>query len=226
MVEGPEDQDFTDPTETWSAVASNGKVTAVQGVTAAWTYNNVVKTGYLTKSPPPGAMKGWKRRYFVLFRPSEESGEGRLEYYENEESVNGAPKGVILLESVQSIGPGEGPRRGSVGSRGEAGQTCFRLTTADRVLELVAEHPRECRMWSQAIGTLLQLSGTGVGRIKEGAVQFARTRSDKPQSCWAILDAATLKLFPSEEDSGQVKNLILSLSIGDITEVELVAASS
>lgn len=226
LVEGPEDQDgLTDPAESWHAVASNGGVRPVNGVTVTRTFNNVIKTGYLTKSPPAGAMKGWKRRFFVLLRPSEESGEARLEYYQNEESVSGSqgPKGVILLESVLSIGPGEGP---SVGNRNDAGETCFRLTTADRVLELVADHGRECRMWTQSIRALLQLSGTGVGRIKEGGIQLTKSKSDKAQSCWAILDAATLRVFPSELDSGQVKNLILSVRIKEITTVDLVAAST
>jgi hypothetical protein len=226
LVEGPEDQDgLTDPAESWHAVASNGGVRPVNGVTVTRTFNNVIKTGYLTKSPPAGAMKGWKRRFFVLLRPSEESGEARLEYYQNEESVSGSqgPKGVILLESVLSIGPGEGP---SVGNRNDAGETCFRLTTADRVLELVADHARECRMWTQSIRALLQLSGTGVGRIKEGGIQLTKSKSDKAQSCWAILDAATLRVFPSELDSGQVKTLILSVRIKEITTVDLVAAST
>ena len=55
------------------------------GVKASWTFNNVVKCGYLVKSPPAGAMKGgWKKRFFVLLGPSEESGEAKLEYYEIE----------------------------------------------------------------------------------------------------------------------------------------------
>jgi len=123
---------------------------------------------------------GWKRRFFVLLGPSEETGEAKLEYYESEAHTNGAPKGVILLESVISVGRGEGPRRGSMGKKGEDGETCFRLTTADRLLELVADHPRECKAWKQQISTLINnVKGTGAGRVKEGAIQLVR--KGKPQ---------------------------------------------
>lgn len=46
------------------------------------------------------------------------------------------------------------------------------------------------------------------------------------QMSWAVLDAAELKLFPSEEDSGQVKNLTAAVRISQLAKVELVDAST
>ena len=58
--------------------------------------------------------QGWKRRFFVLFGPSHEFGEGRLLYFEDDKNVNlQDPKGGIYLSTVQEIGPGDGPQRSS-----------------------------------------------------------------------------------------------------------------
>lgn len=93
---GPDDHEaLLSPYGTWLIKGKDGKFEHVPNVVATQSYNNIVKTGYLTKSPPPGAMKGWKRRYFVLSGASEVTGEAKLEYYEDEDSVRGSePKGM------------------------------------------------------------------------------------------------------------------------------------
>ena len=100
--------------------------------------NAIVKSGWLKKSPPPGILKGWKNRFFVLYRGTVEAGEPRLEYYDDPAAVaDSAPKGVVLLASCLAIGPGLGPS----GKPPEVADDnfCIRVTLPGRILELVAE---------------------------------------------------------------------------------------
>ena len=111
----------------------------------------VVKNGYLTKSPPDNktAFHGWKKRYFILidstrvypFAPRNI----RIEYYTNfEESKSGNPLGLIELNSCSGV-----LKREQMKSH----KNVFDIVTPTRVFHLSADSMEERDLWVDVLNT-------------------------------------------------------------------------
>jgi hypothetical protein len=114
----------------------------------------IVKSGYLTKSPPGDAppMSKWRRRWFVLrdslrcYPLSERF--VRLEYYQNEsESLKLAdPKGIINLKGCTRVS-GSAPIKGH--------KFVFDIITKERMYHVAADTPSEKHEWMKTLNDLL-----------------------------------------------------------------------
>ncbi|XP_003387588.1 PREDICTED: son of sevenless homolog 1-like isoform X2 [Amphimedon queenslandica] len=116
--------------------------------------NEIVKSGYLTKSPPLDApsISQWRRRWFVL-RDSIRSYPlaeryVRLEYYQNESEARklSDPKGIVNLTECYRVS-------GSVAVKGH--KYVFDVCTKDRKYHLAADTPSEKHMWIQTLNEVL-----------------------------------------------------------------------
>ena len=183
----------------------------------------IIKAGFLTKSPPPGALKGWKRRYFML---TVGTGEPKLEYFKSIKDVDSKkPQGVVLLGGCKGVAPGEGQRRGSRTKKAQPSADdakCIRLTLPNRDLELLAETRVDYRNW---MTVLKEACGQDI-RLRVGPLQIAPVNATKYAKFFAVLDAAHLKFFDSEAHTGTEKKLQQHVAIQDITHVELVPSSA
>jgi len=105
---------------------------AVQATTMSTQVDVVVKSGWLVKLPPPGVGKGKKNRFFVLFK-------NRLDYYADPKSMDGKPKGRILVSDIISVAEGSGGKNDS--------STLFSIDCQRRRYELVAPSPMDMAAW-------------------------------------------------------------------------------
>eukprot|EP00049_Salpingoeca_infusionum_P019084 m.360113 g.360113 ORF g.360113 m.360113 type:complete len:742 (-) comp18898_c0_seq1:428-2653(-) len=110
---------------------------------------DIVKQGWLVKSPPAGVMKGWKKRFFRLKRKSA-TGNARLEYFADEKATaRGASKGVIDLSTCSAVEPGT--------PEPEKAKYIFKVITSSRIYTLQAQAQIEMQGWIDAIcGELFQ----------------------------------------------------------------------
>ncbi|EDQ84576.1 uncharacterized protein MONBRDRAFT_30131 [Monosiga brevicollis MX1] len=101
--------------------------------------SDVVRNGWLIKSPPPGALKGWKRRFFRFLRATN-AGKARMEYYVDPGDVQRSmPKGIINLSDCTTVeeGPSEERRM----------KFFFRIVLPQRTYVLCAENRLERDDW-------------------------------------------------------------------------------
>lgn len=105
--------------------------------------SDIVKQGWLVKSPPPGVMKAWKRRYF-RFRKASPSGKARLEYFVDSKNLEKAePKGTINLSDCTAVEDGEmDPSKLKY---------VFKIITSSRTYHLSASSKLELEEWKSAI---------------------------------------------------------------------------
>eukprot|EP00055_Hartaetosiga_balthica_P014694 m.82295 g.82295 ORF g.82295 m.82295 type:complete len:705 (+) comp8665_c4_seq1:56-2170(+) len=101
--------------------------------------NDIVRLGWLKKSPPPGAMNRWKRRFFC-FRKGGANGVARLEYYPDGNMTS--VKGVINLNECSAV-----VNNDNIGKH----KFLFRLNTAHRVFLLEAASEEERVTWVDAL---------------------------------------------------------------------------
>jgi hypothetical protein len=179
------------------------------------TENTLVKSGMLIKSPPLGVGKGWKTRFFMLIRGGLETGEPRLEYYEDAKSVaKSPPKGVFLLGSGNvTVGYGAG-QSGSMDDTPSEESNTIRLKLQDRTAELTASSRIECRGWMQVLKHITSDEDFVQRRKRVGMLSIAVMKitgstkgkaKPKYEKRWGVLDAAFLRLFASDEDVGTVR---------------------
>eukprot|EP00039_Didymoeca_costata_P007366 m.98998 g.98998 ORF g.98998 m.98998 type:complete len:793 (+) comp13657_c0_seq3:25-2403(+) len=114
---------------------------------------DVVRQGYLTKSPPPGAMKGWKKRFFVLFTT-------KMEYFgSSNERVSGrARKGYIPLDDVKLEKGKDDPKKSAYH---------FKIVRKTRTFELVASQKSERDEWMTAIQEVIDGATAAVTKKPE-----------------------------------------------------------
>eukprot|EP00051_Salpingoeca_urceolata_P009055 m.111059 g.111059 ORF g.111059 m.111059 type:complete len:469 (+) comp16096_c0_seq3:183-1589(+) len=112
------------------------------------TQEEIIKEGYLTKSPPPGALKGWKKRWFVLRKTPEG---GLLDYYADEKAWQSAqsPKGTIELETCGSV------EKSMDDMDPEKQHFPLQLRAPDRVFTLIATSYEDLQAWIASIQLFL-----------------------------------------------------------------------
>eukprot|EP00056_Hartaetosiga_gracilis_P005559 m.86209 g.86209 ORF g.86209 m.86209 type:complete len:701 (+) comp12208_c3_seq1:55-2157(+) len=101
--------------------------------------SDIIRLGWLKKSPPPGAMNRWKRRFFC-FRKGSTNGKSRLEYYPDGNMTS--VKGVITLSECSAVVNNEDSGKHKF---------LFRLNTAHRVFLLEAASEEERATWVDAL---------------------------------------------------------------------------
>eukprot|EP00730_Choanoeca_flexa_P019114 TRINITY_DN9328_c1_g1_i3.p1 TRINITY_DN9328_c1_g1~~TRINITY_DN9328_c1_g1_i3.p1 ORF type:complete len:776 (+),score=145.21 TRINITY_DN9328_c1_g1_i3:62-2389(+) len=114
---------------------------------------DIVKEGWLMKSPPSGVLKGWKTRYFILKRGTTSHPKGLLEYYADKKDVQkGASKGIIDLGTCTAVvkGPVDTAKM----------RYFFKLNTLQRVYQFSATSELACDEWIQLLGRQLVQAGT------------------------------------------------------------------
>ena len=164
----------------------------------------------------------------MLFRGSVESGEPKLEYYEDPKDVGTLkPKGVFLLGSA-GIKVGYGVGQGGGDTPSETSNT-VRLTLPDRTAEITAPNRIQCRAWMQVISQICNEGGFLQQRKRVGVLFVAdlgkakgsqkKLLSTKYEPKWGVLDCAFLKIFDADSDVGSEKSLKLKIPISASTKI-------
>lgn len=164
----------------------------------------------------------------MLFRGSVESGEPKLEYYEDPKDVGTLkPKGVFLLGSA-GIKVGYGVGQGGGDTPSETSNT-VRLTLPGRTVEITAPNRIQCRAWMQVISQICNEGGFLQQRKRVGVLFVAdlgkakgsqkKLLSTKYEPKWGVLDCAFLKIFDADSDVGSEKSLKLKIPISASTKI-------
>eukprot|EP00730_Choanoeca_flexa_P004855 TRINITY_DN11821_c0_g1_i2.p2 TRINITY_DN11821_c0_g1~~TRINITY_DN11821_c0_g1_i2.p2 ORF type:complete len:441 (+),score=64.85 TRINITY_DN11821_c0_g1_i2:2908-4230(+) len=109
--------------------------------------DQIIHQGWLNKAPPPGPMKRWKKRLFLLVKDHHGNG-AKLDYYTNAKALKDEkPKGTILIRECSAVE--------AAGANAENDAFKFVLIHPARVYLLAAEREHERDQWLHHIERLL-----------------------------------------------------------------------
>lgn len=189
----------------------------------------IIMSGFLIKSPPPGMMKGWKKRFCVLIKSTLEFGEAKLEYYGDSKDVGKAePKGVVLLGSCLKVGPGVGSS-GSPSDVPSPASNTVRLALTGRTMELQASSPQDYTKWMKHLAETVTAEQHLSRRIRAGTLSRENPnskKSDKFIKLWAVLNPSSLTFFTSEETTGTAKGVHSTIMMKAVQNVAVIPSSA